>query len=380
MADSLSGEDFSWVRPCKVLLFRDVQKIEPHQVLFLDNRPGGEHLYEAEVTDLSSHIREGTPHPVLEGFRKKGRSGIDVAEDEEVREALFGRGGKPPAQAELERVIEYGLPRGDFRDTAKVAEWIGTINGYADFQSLGLRPLELVVAHAESQLDVIARILTVGGVRPAGVILSGSPKMLSEVFETPVIQKTLVLIRHCLEEGVPLLGICFGFHLLAYARFGQLTEWLMVPEGAQYEWYHALREHTPCEPGRRRMIFGSRKFKRRNEARGHPLLVRVGGTFGLKVHSQCLHREMEGIPDQAVLATSNRYFTPDESMAKLSKMIRQEVIEVIAAGDLAFGAQLHPELSPELLWVLDTLSRLSKCSRAGDAELRSYSPRALESS
>ncbi len=249
---------------------------------------------------------------------------------------------------ELRKMMEEGVTNGWFRDTTRIAEWIGAINAYADFPSMRAAPLELVIAHGESHIYDLLKQVAEGGLRPAGVILSGSTKMLSDVLDTPVIKATLALVRYCLDQDIPTLGICFGFHLMAYARYGALAEYITVPSGMGVEFHQRHGMFSPVTAGARRTVYGCPRILRAQE---HPVMNQVDRILALEVHSQYLWPGHPRIPATAVLAKSKRLFRPGQQ-APGSRTVVQEMIEVLSCGPWAVGTQLHPELTPELLLIV----------------------------
>ncbi|OGH64554.1 MAG: hypothetical protein A3J66_01675 [Candidatus Magasanikbacteria bacterium RIFCSPHIGHO2_02_FULL_47_14] len=321
---------------CRTTLFKKGRGgIGPHTVLYVDNRPGdGVHSYHRKIRETHALVRD------IEG-------GV-IPEDLPLSEV----------PEDLRKIMSRGLRAGLFKDTTRIAEWVSAINGYANFEQVVIEPLELVLVHAETEIDELVRVVVEKGAVPAGIIFSGSPKMLGEVLDTSVIQQTLRLAQHCLNKDVPLFGICFGFHLLAYAAYGALAEYITVPEGMGVEFHHGRSLFSPVTPGMRRMVYGCPRIRRvESHSRAHPLMNQVDRILALEVHSQHLWPGHPLIPLQAILATSSRFYRRSRN-SKAETTYTEKVVEVLKFGPWAYGSQLHPELTPELLLVLSYFSDL----------------------
>lgn len=318
----MAQKDVAWVKPCKVVLFREQPYIKSNQILFIDNRPGREWSYHDKLVDVF-------------GLLRKGELEID-----------------PDDSTALRRIIEGSLANGGFRDTTQVARWIGAINYYADFASFGIKPLELVVAHAEDHIEELYDLVVENSSLPAGVILSGSPEMLSDLLDDPIMVRTLELIRFFLQNNIPIIGFCFGLHLLAYAKYGAKTSYIHVPDGMHVEFHPRWKvedKFTGCTPGSRYAVYGTSFIRR---VKKHKVMSAVDRVLGLEVHAQFLSPEDPLIPEDMVLAVSSRFFR-EKKMTK--KQVEQVMIEVLQVGDVAIGTQLHPEIQPELLLALSYL-------------------------
>jgi len=314
------------IAPCKIVFFRERPYIKPNQVLFIDNRPGREHSYHDKLVDVFGLLRN---------------SKLDIS-DENI-----------PI---LREIIERGLRNGGFKDTTRAAEWLGSVNQYANFLGFNIEPFELLIAHAEDHIHEIIKIMVIDGNWPAGMILSGSPKMLSEVLTDTIIQQTLRLICSILDKKIPILGFCFGLHLLAYSKFGALAEYIHVPEGMGVEFHpklEAKNKFTNSISGDIYTVYGT-SFVRRVVK--HKVLAAVDKIFGLEVHSQFLSSDHPSISNKKILAVSKRFFR-ENKMSK--KQYEQVMIEVLEVGEVAIGTQLHPELQPELLLALSYLPEIS---------------------
>lgn len=312
--------------------FARPEDITSATVLHIDNRPGQVDGYERRIREAE---RVAFTHRLKPG-RLPGRG---VPREFAADPDLFNR-------------ISDGLRQGNFRDTTSLAGWLQVVNQYANFPGCGLPPLRLLVAHADTQINQIHHAIVMQGRRPAAVILSGSPKMLTEVHDTPVIEHTLLLILHLLEERIPLLGICFGAQLMGYTAYGAMVEWLTVPGGKYYEFHRRLKRFSPrLIPGNKRMIIGSRKITRLPNCL-HPAMNQVNGVAALKLHSQGFLWDQCAIPPDKILATSERDFTPkNRGMRYLEGLTSQRLVEVFSAGRYALATQLHPELRRDLILV-----------------------------
>ncbi|MHA2009130.1 MAG: glutamine-hydrolyzing GMP synthase [Promethearchaeota archaeon] len=60
---------------------------------------------------------------------------------------------------------------------------------------------------------------TIKAIKPKGIILSGGP---SSVYETRSPKLTTIFYKYVLEEKVPVLGICYGHHLIAHQLKGKI--------------------------------------------------------------------------------------------------------------------------------------------------------------
>ncbi len=262
--------------------------------------------------------------------------------------------GIDPATVQM---IQEGLKQGAFDDTHRIATWIGRVNQLTD---LGLK---LVVVHSRHHsawlLDFVKRSKTPF----AGFIFSGSAYMLSAEKDTAMVRDIRALMRICLDRQIPMLGICFGMHVLALEAFGVCVDYLTVPEGMT-----ALQLDpsdpdkctyvTGLTPGQRLMVYGLQRIRRRSAGHGDPIINLAREVDGGEIHSQGLLYPDERLPLNAILATSRRLWfrKPPKGKEKRSTAdFEQKVIEVIKTGSVAYGTQLHPELPPLLLWVLTFL-------------------------
>lgn len=75
-----------------------------------------------------------------------------------------------------------------------------------------------------------------------GVIISGSPASATD--DEPWIAHELGLIREATQRGIPLLGVCFGSQLLAYALYGDNS--VRRAERPEFGWHNV--ERTTADP------------------------------------------------------------------------------------------------------------------------------------
>jgi len=136
-----------------------------------------------------------------------------------------------------------------------------------------------------------------------GLMITGSHTPVAD--HRPWAEETAAWLKAAVQEGVPILGICFGHQLLAYALGGSVEE-------------------TPAGPE-----FGTIKISLMGAGAADPLFGDVPGHFFVQsAHYQSVVR----LPDAAVpLAASAR----DPHAA-------------FRIGNLAYGVQFHPEFKPEI--------------------------------
>ena len=266
------------------------------------------------------------------------------------------------------QALHDGVDAGRFQDTNLMADCLGTVNRRIGFARLGLEPLKLLVANTFLHVERLYDLLVIQGQRPAGIILSGSPLMLSEpeVYGHPAIKKMLALIRYCLKHDIPVLGICFGFHLLCLAKHGVRTRYLTVPDGQGVEFRpnapKGFRSFTPVRSGQRRMVYGCARLIRTRSprikgraARRHPVLNHIDRRSPmLEVHSQYIDPDDTRLARRGVLAYSERFFRKDVFTPERNQVV-QRMLEVMEFGPFAIGTQLHPEFDPAFLIALTML-------------------------
>lgn len=321
---------------CEIVIYRDTpfkddlsSVIDKSSVVFVDNR-GREGQYHHVVTD--------------EIFQPLRNGSLKTSNEQRANELL--------------RAIIKGVKEGRLRDFTQVAKCLGTVNYYANFESLGIKPFKLVVINAEDHIaEMIKLIIERKGpkIRPAGFILGGSPKMLSleKIYKSSVIKQTKRLIVFCLRHEIPIFGICFGFHLLSWAKFNIRPDWIRVPKNMTVEFHPRWKARdkftTGLSSGQRYSIFGTSLIRR---AKKHPVMAAVDRVLALKVHSQYidpgrLNEKQKG----SMLAVSERLFRETKN-SKAKTQIKQKIVEVMSFGPVAAGSQGHGEMSSELLYAL----------------------------
>ncbi len=325
---------------CPVTLFRNDQSLGYEIHLHLDNRPGQEGKYHTLIKTALV--------PLLEG----GNIPLEFLDIKEV-------------PGDLEQIVRQGLADGSYLDWTKIAEWIGAVNSFANFESIPrVRPLRVVVAHAESHIYELCDLVIRQKIRIAGLSLSGSPKMLSRVKKHRIIQKTLELIRYCLDLDIPIFGNCFGLHLLGLAAYGVVPSYLHVPHGHAFHMHRPfgdLTTHfTKVVPGKRYMVFGVERIRK---IVSHPVMNRVDHVPGLEVHSQKFDPNDARLSGH-VIASSYRLFRDRIARGRSKKgpvsEVRQDIVEVLSAGPFAIGTQLHPEYTARFLQVLTYVPAVAK--------------------
>ncbi len=135
---------------------------------------------------------------------------------------------------------------------------------------------------------------------PDGVIITGSHAMITD--HAPWSERIAAWIRGIIAEEIPLLGICYGHQLLAYAVGGEIG---YHPQGREIGTVTVRRHATACSD---------------------PLFQDMPEAFRAHVsHSQSVIK----LPPNATLLASND-FEPHHAMR---------------IGQSAWGLQFHPEFS-----------------------------------
>lgn len=134
----------------------------------------------------------------------------------------------------------------------------------------------------------------------AGVVVSGSHAMVTE--RAAWSERLAAWLRQCVEERVPLLGICFGHQLLAHALGGRVG---YRPQGLEI----GTHDIALCDAAVEDALFGA--LPRRFPAQ--------------LVHAQSV---LQLPPAPTLLARSDR-----------------EPCQAFRAGGRAWGVQFHPEFS-----------------------------------
>ena len=103
-------------------------------------------------------------------------------------------------------ILETGQPVASMRRHGTFPHWIRV--------AAGLRRDDAVVANVEAGDPLPAR----EGF--AGVIVTGSGAMVTDRHEWS--ERSSAWLREAAHEGLPLLGICYGHHLIAHALGGEV--------------------------------------------------------------------------------------------------------------------------------------------------------------
>jgi GMP synthase (glutamine-hydrolysing) len=138
----------------------------------------------------------------------------------------------------------------------------------------------------------------------SGVIISGSHAMVTEHLDWS--ERTVEWLIEAVEKQIPILGICYGHQLLAYALGGEVGN---NPNG--------------CE-------FGTVEVNLNENARGDKLFA--GFSTPLLAHVSHIQSVL-GLPDNATLLASSDL---DKNQA-------------FVVGNSAWGVQFHPEFDAEIV-------------------------------
>lgn len=357
----------------------EVQRQDPeywvHKFLFGDNRKTGPHMYHDMGVVSLAQLR------ALAKVRKAEDGCRPLPPDFLMKEV-------PDAKTLF--MFRHAIKHGLLKDTTMVARWLGTMNRMARFEEFGLPPLELVVFHVETHIEEVNTLFVDRGFRPAGYGSSGSAKMLGPDRENPeaivylgttAIQETLRLIADLHRRRVPMLGICFGMHLMAYEVFGELVDYLRVPEGCNAQ-VHPPEKHRGevlhrVRRGQRFMNIGLNRLREMQPSRSKgikfavrrkaatrerprywhppdPLMREVNGTITSVVHSQTLEVDnvlRNGrIAPRFIKAVATRIFRDTRAQGRQPD-VEQRIIMALRKG-LTYMVQPHPEMYwPYLIFV-----------------------------
>ncbi len=139
----------------------------------------------------------------------------------------------------------------------------------------------------------------------AGVVLSGSPSMVSD--REPWSERLAQWLTQCVAADVPVLGICYGHQLLAHAFGGVVAD----------------RANRDFE-------IGTHTIELNAEAQSDPLFNGMPQRF----HAQLVHRQsVSRLPAGAVLLAGSE----------------GEACQAFRVGRAAWGVQFHPEFSMEAM-------------------------------
>jgi GMP synthase (glutamine-hydrolysing) len=137
-----------------------------------------------------------------------------------------------------------------------------------------------------------------------GIIITGSHDMVTDKHSWS--EKTAAWMRLAVDGEIPLLGVCYGHQLLAYALGGEVGD---NPHGKEY---------------------GSVTLRLSGEARQDPLFERLPASFTVQA---CHRQSVLTLPDASVLLASSD----------------MDPHHAFAVGRRAWGVQFHPEFSVEVL-------------------------------
>lgn len=368
LADSGAGPAHQSPRanrpPLTTRYFEEDPTIKPNDLLYIGNRPRGDNrdAFHADIEQTFAALKrlengESLDDLELEGYKELP---LDLIDDPDLR-----------------KMIEEGLANGHFKDTTRIGEMIDSLNRFATFEDVGMDPLEFNISYADPYIFELWDMIAQKGLHPAGIVLSGSPKMLTKaIFNDLYTDKLIDLIEYCLAAKIPLFGICYGYQALIYGAYGVLPEYHRIPKGMYYkvmtrverilrktksrrkrkskkDYIERQVEHLlRVTPQKKQMHYGAAHVRSLDGVRD-PLLQNALRLTGLELHSQGYPLSYtEGpdpkIPLEAVLAISTWTFRPKRNSPPEEEYL-EKIIEVIKCGDVACGTQLHPELTPQLL-------------------------------
>lgn len=323
----------------------------------------------AETSDFTVQTRIGPQTVVYLDNRKQGPHWVHTLVADEYTRATGPSSASSWLPRRLLPRIRLGLDCGEFRDVTRVAEWAGLCNARIATLNPPRPLLEVVTAHAETWLPALWTQIVEAGRKPAAVVLSGSPKMLSTDLATdPVLQQTVQLVQHLLPLNIPLLGICFGMQLLTYAGFGALVERRQTPPGrhARVTGLSDAASRRTLRGGKEQMACGLLSLEPQQSLRV------TTAEFGWQVvtfRSEHIPHPHPAVPAEAVLAVSHQRYWPSTDMGDNEASV-VSTIEVIRAGLNALGIQGHPELGTLVALVLTYLPELAKKLKAQGYNLR----------
>lgn len=182
----------------------------------------------------------------------------------------------------------------------KIASLDGVAGDYEDWIASGLdrecQTIEVIDAQHIGALPELSEV--------AAIVITGSASMVTE--RTTWMERTAVWLRNAVAESIPLLGICFGHQLLAYALGGKVGYNLSGLE------------------------VGTVAIRLLDEAQRDPLFEEMPGEFSAQVsHQQSVLRLP---PGARLLASSDK-----------------DPHQAFAYGDCAWGVQFHPEFDARII-------------------------------
>ncbi|MFE8069560.1 glutamine amidotransferase [Marinobacteraceae bacterium S3BR75-40.1] len=137
-----------------------------------------------------------------------------------------------------------------------------------------------------------------------GVVITGSPAMVTEAAEWS--ERTAAWLATAVEQGVPVLGVCYGHQLLGYALGGLVGK---LPQGRE---------------------IGTRTVTLTEAAAEDPLLH----AFPLSFPAHLTHQEsLLTLPPDAILLAGSEL----------------DPHQIFRVGPHAWGVQFHPEFSAEVM-------------------------------
>lgn len=202
-----------------------------------------------------------------------------------------------------EKLPSLATAPGDYED------WITAAMGLGSSETLVVAPYR---GEELPELDAIG-----------GVVITGSGAMVTD--GDPWIETAASWLREAVAHNLPVLGICFGHQLLAYALGGEVDD---NPAGVEV---------------------GSITVTLQPEAQHDPLLSVLPAEF----IAQLTHRQsVRRLPAQAKLLASSEL----------------EPHQAFACGDSAWGIQFHPEFDEAIIRHFINYYRESLQQQGRDAE------------
>ncbi len=157
----------------------------------------------------------------------------------------------------------------------------------------------------------------------SGAVITGSAAMVTDHDEW--IESSASWLRKAVDQGLPVLGICFGHQLLAYALGGKVD---YNPAGVEV---------------------GSLNISLKAVAQQDPLLSALPETFT----AQLSHRQsVRHLPEDAILLASSD----------------MEPHQAFVYGDRAWGVQFHPEFDEAIVRHFIDYYRLQLQQEGGDSD------------